>query len=140
MKNYPGTSLGVQWLRVCLPMQGTWVQSLVREDPTCYGGNQALTPEVPKPVSPRAWCSGDEKPLQREACRPLLESRPRLLQLEEACTLSSDRAPPTKQLSRFRRQWCPRQEAVMELFRAPSRGGCCQVNFLPTELGTLIRK
>ena len=26
-----GTSLVVQWLRPCLPMQGLWVQSLVRE-------------------------------------------------------------------------------------------------------------
>ena len=25
------TSLVVQWLRICLPVQGTWVQSLVRE-------------------------------------------------------------------------------------------------------------
>ena len=30
-----GTSLVVQWLRIRLPMQGTWVRSLVREDPTC---------------------------------------------------------------------------------------------------------
>ena len=30
-----GTSLVVQWLRIHLPMQGTWVQSLVWEDPTC---------------------------------------------------------------------------------------------------------
>ena len=28
-----GTSLVVQWLRIYLPMQGTQVQSLVREDP-----------------------------------------------------------------------------------------------------------
>ena len=34
---YPGTSLVAQWLRICLPMQGAWVQSLVREDPTCRG-------------------------------------------------------------------------------------------------------
>ena len=26
-----GTSLVVQWLRICLPMQGTWVSSLVWE-------------------------------------------------------------------------------------------------------------
>ena len=31
-----GTSLVVQWLRICLPMQGTQVRSLVREDPTCH--------------------------------------------------------------------------------------------------------
>ena len=28
-------SLVVQWLRVCLPVQGTWVRPLVWEDPTC---------------------------------------------------------------------------------------------------------
>ena len=30
-------SLVVQWLRVCLPMQGTRVQARVWEDPTCHG-------------------------------------------------------------------------------------------------------
>ena len=25
----------VQWLRIRLPVQGTWVRALVREDPTC---------------------------------------------------------------------------------------------------------
>ena len=29
-----GTSLVVQWLRICLPMQGTQVQSLTLEDAT----------------------------------------------------------------------------------------------------------
>ena len=28
-------SLVAQWIRICLPMQGTWVQSLVQGDPTC---------------------------------------------------------------------------------------------------------
>ena len=30
-------SLVAQWLRVCLPMQGTQVRALVWEDPTCRG-------------------------------------------------------------------------------------------------------
>ena len=30
-----GTSLVAQWLRIHLPMQGTWVRALVWEDPTC---------------------------------------------------------------------------------------------------------
>ena len=30
-------SLVAQWLRVCLPMQGTRVRALVWEDPTCHG-------------------------------------------------------------------------------------------------------
>ena len=29
------TPLVAQWLRICLPMQGTWVGSLIREDFTC---------------------------------------------------------------------------------------------------------
>ena len=32
-----GASLVAQWLRVCLPMQGTRVRALVWEDPTCHG-------------------------------------------------------------------------------------------------------
>ena len=32
-----GASLVAQWLRVCLPMQGTRVRALVWEDPTCRG-------------------------------------------------------------------------------------------------------
>ena len=41
------TSLVAQWLRICLPMQGTWVQCLVREDPTCHGAT--------KPVHHNYW-------------------------------------------------------------------------------------
>ena len=32
-----GTSLVVQWLRICLPMQRTWVQFLVWEDSSAMG-------------------------------------------------------------------------------------------------------
>ena len=35
-----GTSLVAQWLRICLPMQGTRVRALVREDPTCLRENK----------------------------------------------------------------------------------------------------
>ena len=37
-----GTSLVAQWLRVRLPMQGTRVPSLVREDPTCRGATKPV--------------------------------------------------------------------------------------------------
>ena len=44
IKNLPtGASLVAQWLRICLPMQGTRVRALVWEDPTCRG--------VTRPVS-----------------------------------------------------------------------------------------
>ena len=37
-----GTSLVVQWLRIHLPMQGTRVRALVREDPTCHGATKPV--------------------------------------------------------------------------------------------------
>ena len=36
-KKIYGASLVAQWLRVCLPMQGTRVRALVWKDPTCCG-------------------------------------------------------------------------------------------------------
>ena len=41
------TSLEVQWIRICLPTQGTWVQSLVWEDSTCL--------RAMKPVHHNYW-------------------------------------------------------------------------------------
>ena len=35
LKDVVWASLVVQWLRIRLPRQGTWVRALVREDPTC---------------------------------------------------------------------------------------------------------
>ena len=35
-------SLVVQWLRIRLPMQGTRVQALVQEDPTCCGATKPV--------------------------------------------------------------------------------------------------
>ena len=37
-----GASLEVQWLRIPLPMQGTRVQALVREDPTYRGATKSV--------------------------------------------------------------------------------------------------
>ena len=37
-----GTSLVAQWLRICLPMQGTRVRALVWEDPACCGATKPM--------------------------------------------------------------------------------------------------
>ena len=37
---YPGASLVAQWLKIHLPMQGTWVRALVLGDPTCRGATK----------------------------------------------------------------------------------------------------
>ena len=56
-KNRPmGTSQVCQWLRICLPMQGTWVQSLIWEDSTCHGATEPAcrnywSQRAPEPTS-----------------------------------------------------------------------------------------
>ena len=55
-------SLVAQWLRICLPMQGTRVPALLWEDPTCRGAT--------RPVSHNYWACASG------ACAPQQE-RPR---------------------------------------------------------------
>ena len=43
----------VQWLRIHLPMQGIWVQSQIRDDPTCHEAiSLCTTTEALEPSSP----------------------------------------------------------------------------------------
>ena len=103
-------------------MQGTQVQSLIREDPRCLRATKAvcysystraLEPgnhnywgqvlQLLKPVFSRAWARQQEKPLRWEACTPQPESSPPLppsLQLKKAClqeqTPSTAAPPPQK--------------------------------------------
>ena len=39
---HTGTSLMVQWLRICMPRQGTHIQPLVQEDPMFYGATKPM--------------------------------------------------------------------------------------------------
>ena len=43
LKAKKGASLVAQWLRICLPMQGTQVRALVWEDPTCRGATKPVS-------------------------------------------------------------------------------------------------
>ena len=72
-------SLVAQWLRIRLPMQGTRVWALVREDPTCHGATKPLRHNywacALEPAShnywacePRAHALQQEKQLQWETC------------------------------------------------------------------------
>ena len=77
-----GASLAVQWLRIRLPVQGTWVWALVREDPTCHGATKtvrhnywacvprAREPQLLKPTHLDPMLSNKEKPPQWEARAP----------------------------------------------------------------------
>ena len=42
IKHFFRASLVAQWLRICLPIQGTWVQALAQEDPTCCGATKPV--------------------------------------------------------------------------------------------------
>ena len=58
-----GTSLVAQWLIIHLPMQGTWVRSLVQEDPTCHGVTK-LRATTTEAFVPKARAPQQEKPPQ----------------------------------------------------------------------------
>ena len=65
VKKNGGTSLVAQWLRIPLPTQGTQVQSLVLEDPTCRGAT--------KPVCHKYWaCALEPMSHNYWACVPQL--------------------------------------------------------------------
>ena len=58
---------GVQWLRIRLPKQGTWVQSLVQENPTCHGATKPMhhsywSPSALEPVLHDKRSHRSEKP------------------------------------------------------------------------------
>ena len=84
-----------QWWRICLPMQETWVWSLIQEDLTWHGAAEpvhlnywtfALEPrrcnflvhvlQLLIPAHPRACAVLQEKPLLWEACALRLEHIP----------------------------------------------------------------
>ena len=85
-------SLVAQWLRVCLPMQGTRVRALVWEDPTCRG---ATKPREPQLLSLRVWslCPAAREAATVKGPRTAMKSGPRLPQLEKA--LAQKRRPTT---------------------------------------------
>ena len=111
-----GTSLAVQWLRIRLPMQGTRVHPLVREDPTCHGATkpvrhnywacvlQLLKPAHLEPVlrNKRSHCS--EKPVHHNEESPLLAATresPRA-----ATKTQRSQKTKTKKLKKKETCWC----------------------------------
>ena len=74
-----GTSLVAQWLRILLPMQGTWVQALVWEDPTCCGATKPMCHNhwacALEPVRHNYWARAPQllslSATATEACAPI---------------------------------------------------------------------
>ena len=83
-KTQSGASLVAQWLRICLPMQGTQVRSLVREDLTCHATEQlspCATTTEPALYSP---CSATSEATTMRSPGTATKSSPHLPQLEKA--------------------------------------------------------
>ena len=78
LKSCSWASLVEQWLRVHVPLQGTRVQALVREDPTCRGAT--------KPVRHNYWaCALEPASHNYRACKSQL--------LSPCATATEARAP-----------------------------------------------
>ena len=125
-----GTSLAVQWLRIHLPMQGTWVQSLAWEDPTWHRATKterhnsealALEPggcncwahtlQLLKPACPRAHAPQQQKTPQWGAHALLLESSFCSPQLEKACAQQQRLSAAKSKWINFKRRKCLRGES-----------------------------
>ena len=107
------TSLVAQWLRIRLPMQGTWVRALVREHPTCRAATKPMRhnywAHAPQLLSPRAAtteaCAPRARALQREVTamrspRTATKSSPCWPQLEKACAQRRPNAAKNKQTNK----------------------------------------
>ena len=126
-------SLVAQWLRICLPMQGTWVRALVREDPTCHGATKpvhhnywacALEPASHNYWSPCTWslCSTTRKATAvRSLCAAMMSS-PSSPQLEKV------RAP----------QWRPNPMQPKNFFKNPEKPCTLGTPSVPGKLGQLV--
>ena len=126
LKGHRGPSQVVQWIRIRLQIQATWVGSLVGEDCTCHGRLHmswknycACAPKPLKPAcskacdpqllgscaatteahAPRTCVLQLEKPPWWEAHVPQLESSPHLLQVEKALA-QQQRPSATKNLKK----------------------------------------
>ena len=98
--NQSRTSLVAQWLRVRLPMQGTRVRALVREDPTCHGATKPVCHNywacALEPVSPNYWsqCSTIREATTMRSTHTATKSSPRSLQLQKATCSNEDPMQP----------------------------------------------
>ena len=96
LRTEPWTSLVVQWLRIHLPMQGTWFNPQSGKTPhaveqlsQCAGATGPVlqsprAPQLLKPAGPRARAPQQEKLPQGETCSRQLQ--PLLLQLQKVST------------------------------------------------------
>ena len=91
----------IQWLRIHLPMQGTWVWSLVWEDPTCCGPTKhthhnhwACRPQVRKPMYQEPVLHSQGSHHSKRPAHPIWRGAPALTARGSPCRRSKDPAQP----------------------------------------------
>ena len=104
-----GTSLVVQWLRICLPMQWTWVRALVQEHPTCHGATKPVRHNywacVLELMSQNYWAH--EPQLLMPACLELCSATREATTMRSPCTTVKN-SPSSPQLKKApTQQWRP---------------------------------
>ena len=111
-------SLVAQWLRIRLPMQGTRVRALIREDPTCRGATKPMRHNywacALEPMShnywaraPRAHAPQQEKPPQWEACPPQRRVAPaRYTREKPACSNEDPTQPKINKFIKLKKKPC----------------------------------
>ena len=112
------TSLVAQWLRICLPMQGTLVRSLVQEDPTCCGAT--------KPVSHHYWACALEPAshIYRAHVLQVLKA----VRLEPVLHNKSNKRSTTMRSPRTTAKSNPRWPQLEKSPRAATKTQCSQKN------------
>ena len=104
-----GTSPVAQWLRIHLPMQGTWVQSLVWEDPTWHGATKPMCHNywvcALEPVSHSYWAHVPQ--LLKPVCLGLCSTTREATAMRSLCTTTKS-SPCSPQLEKACvQQWRP---------------------------------
>ena len=95
-------SLVVQWLRICLPAQGTQVQSLVREVSTCLGATKPVHPQL---LRPHSWVHELQLLKPCSATREVIEMRSALTTMRESLSaaMKIQHSPPKKIFIKYER-------------------------------------
>ena len=100
---FTGTPLGVQWLRVPLPIQGTRVRLLVWEDSTCHRATEPMHHDywdwmlqLPKPMPIELTLRS------RRSLHTARRNQPCSLQVEKAC--AQQRRPSTAKINKLQKQ------------------------------------
>ena len=129
-------SLVAQWLRIRLPMQGTRVRALVREDPTCHGATKPVCHNywacALEPAShnywahaPRARAPQQEKPLQREACA--LQHRVACARRNYRKPVCSNEDPTQSKINTLKKKKIPKSKVdrgILKIFCLGSGTSC----------------